>query len=180
MRYSDEQVCQPFGIHPFIVGIGTIPAGMKTDDITNTYYQFALQAHIEAMENLLDEGLAISRPQGVELDLNPLLRMDFAKRAEVMGKLVGDGIATPNEGRLEFNYGPLEGGDTVYMQQQDFPLDQVRLNRIAPPTPPAPTPEPTPEPAPADDSAAEEVKRLSGELFLMRAIEAARTEALTR
>jgi HK97 family phage portal protein len=139
MRYSDEQICQPFGIHPFIVGIGTIPAGLKTDDVTNTYYQFALQAPIEAMENLLDEGLGISRPLGVELDLGPLLRMDFAKRAEVMGKLVGDGIATPNEGRFEFGYAPLEGGDTVYMQQQDFPLDQVRLNRIdqAPEQPPA-------------------------------------------
>jgi len=151
LRYSDEQICQPFGIHPFIVGIGTIPAGLKSDDITNTYYQFALQAPIEAMEALLDEGLAISRPLGVELDLGPLLRMDFAKRAEVMGKLVGDGIATPNEGRFEFGYGPLEGGDTVYMQQQDFPLDQVRKNKIEPAPAPAPTP-----PAANDDALSDE------------------------
>jgi HK97 family phage portal protein len=137
MRYSDQQVCQPFGIHPFIVGIGTIPAGLKTDDITNTYYQFALQSHIEAMENLLDDGLKIDRPLGVELDLNPLLRMDFARRAEVMGKLVKDGIATPNEGRWEFGYAPLKGGDTVYMQQQDMPLDQVRKNKVPQATPPA-------------------------------------------
>ena len=133
MRYSDEQICQPFGIHPFIVGIGTIPAGLKTDDITNTYYQFALQAHIEAMENLLDEGLGITNPQGVELDLQPLLRMDVSKQADVETKLAKGGVKTPNEARLPFNLPPLEGGDTVYMQQQDFPLDQVRMNKIQQP-----------------------------------------------
>ena len=140
MRYSDEQICQPFGIPPFKIGIGSIPAGMKVDDINQLYYGDALQAHIEAMENLLDDGLKIERPLGVELDLWPLLRMDLGKQAEVETKLTGGGIKTPNEGRHAFGLEPLEGGDTVYMQQQDFPLDQVRKNKIvdAPAAPTAP------------------------------------------
>jgi len=147
LRYSDEQICQAFGIHPFIVGIGTIPAGLKTDDITNTYYQFALQGHIEAMENLLDEGLAISSPLGVELDLEPLLRMDVGKQADVETKLTGGGVKTPNEARLRFGLSPLPGGDTVYMQQQDIPLEEARKNKVADKTPVAATPA-APEPAP--------------------------------
>ena len=146
MQYSDRQICQPFGIPPYIVGVGEIPAGMKVDDVMNTYYSLALQAPIEHMEALLDEGLAISAPLGIELDVEPLLRMDFQKRAEVWGKMTGDGIATPNEGRYAFNLPPLEGGDTVYLQQQDFPLDQVRLNKIAPPPEPVPPALPPPEP----------------------------------
>lgn len=130
MRYSDEQVCQAFGVPPFKVGIGSIPAGMGVDGLNQLYYSDALQKHIEHMESLLDEGLRIASPMGVEMDLEPLLRMDEAKRADVATKLVGGGIETPNEGRLRFNRGPLDGGDTVYMQQQDFPLDQVRLNQI--------------------------------------------------
>lgn len=173
MRYSDEQICQPFGIPPFIVGIGTIPAGLKADDMANVYYRSALQARIESMEYLLDEGLGISKPLGVELDTEVLLRMDPEKRGAVMGKLVSDGIATPNEGRAEFNYPPLEGGDTVYMQQQDFPLDQVRLNKIE--QTPAPT-EPANDPEP--DETEDEVRQLRGELFLHKAIEATRNEAL--
>lgn len=173
MRYSDEQICQPFGIPPFIVGIGTIPAGLKADDMANVYYRSALQARIESMEYLLDEGLGISKPLGVELDTEVLLRMDPEKRGAVMGKLVSDGIATPNEGRAEFNYPPLEGGDTVYMQQQDFPLDQVRLNKIEQ-TPATPEPANDPEP----DETEDEVRQLRGELFLHKAIEAARNEAL--
>lgn len=145
MRYSDEQICQPFGIPPFKVGIGAIPSGMGVDGLNQLYYSDALQTHIEHMEGLLDDGLRISRPLGVELDLEPLLRMDEAKRADVATKLVGGGVETPNEGRLRFNRAPLEGGDTVYMQQQDYPLDQVRLNKIEQPAPPAP-------PAPAEIS----------------------------
>lgn len=168
MRYSDEQICQPFGIPPFIVGIGAIPAGMKVDDMMGLYYQRALQKHIEAMENLLDEGLGISRPLGVELDLEPLLRMDPEKRASVWEKV----SATPNEKRLPFNLPPLEGGDTVYMQQQDFPLDQVRKNKIV-------DAEQNPLPPEDDDAseveaANEEVRRLSAELWQRKAIEATR------
>lgn len=142
MRYSDEQICQPFGIPPFKVGIGSIPAGLGVDAINQLYYADALQAHIEAMENLLDDGLRVERPLGIELDLWPLLRMDVGKQADVETKLTGGGIKTPNEGRHAFGLEPLEGGDTVYMQQQDFPLDQVRNNRIvdAPPVPAQPAP----------------------------------------
>jgi HK97 family phage portal protein len=160
MRYSDEQICQPFGIPPFIVGIGSIPAGMKVDDMMGLYYQRALQKHIEAMENLLDEGLGISRPLGVELDLEPLLRMDPQRRAEVWGKLTNDGIAAPNEARLPFNLPPLEGGDTVYMQQQDFPLDQVRLNKIAQPEAPQPEVPEEPEQPDPEEQAAEQTRAL--------------------
>lgn len=136
MRYSDEQICQAFGVPPYKVGIGTIPGGMGVDGLNQLYYSDALQKHIEHMESLLDEGLRISPPLGVELDLEPLLRMDEGKRAEVATKLVGGGIETPNEGRARFNRGPLDGGDTVYMQQQDYPLDQVRENKIQLPEPP--------------------------------------------
>lgn len=172
MQYSDRQICQPFGIPPYIVGVGEIPAGLKVDDVTNTYYALALQAHIEAMEYLLDDGLAVPPPMGVELDTEPLLRMDDGKKAEVATKLVGGGIETPNEGRLRFNRAPLEGGDTVYMQQQDYPLDQVRLNKIVVPKP-SPQPE-APPAVPPPTGAADENKRLKDELWQMRALQATR------
>src|SRR5690606_11424682 len=151
MRYSDEQICQPFGVPPFIVGIGSIPAGMKVDDMMGLYYQRALQKHIEAMENLLDEGLGISRPLGVELDLEPLLRMDPQKRAEVWAKVE----ATPNERRLPFNLPPLPGGDTVYKQEQDIPLEEARKNTIDKAPEPALTEQPDPE-----EQAAEQTRAL--------------------
>src|SRR5690606_413726 len=165
MRYSDEQICQPFGIPPFKIGIGAIPAGLGVDAINQLYYADALQGHIEAMENLLDEGLRISRPEGVELDLEPLLRMDEGKRAEVATKLVGGGIETPNEGRLRFNRPPLEGGDTVYMQQQDFPLDQVRKNKIVDANQNPIQPEPANDSPSEDDTPEDQERSVSAVMY---------------
>lgn len=133
MRYSDEQICQPFGIPPFKVGIGTIPTGLGVDGVNQLYYADALQTHIEHMEALLDEGLKISAPLGVELDLDPLLRMDAAKRAEVETKLVGGKIKTPDEGRAGFNLPPTDGGNTLWGQHQDYPLGTLAArNDLAP------------------------------------------------
>lgn len=174
MEYSDQQITQPFGIPPFKVGIGSIPAGMKVDDLNQLYYSDALQAHIEAMEALLDEGLGISRPRGIELDLEPLLRMDVGKQAEVETNLVKGEIKTHNEGRSAFNLPPVEGGDTIYKQQQDYPISEIRNNKLPPTVAKEPDPDPQVVDPPPDDS--EERRALAQEIFMLRALEAARAE----
>lgn len=140
MRYSDEQICQPFGIPPFKVGIGAIPAGLGVGAINLLYYNDALHSHIEAMEYLLDEGLGIATPLGVEVDTEPLLRLDFAAQAEMETKLVGGKIKTPDEARARLGYGPTSGGDTLWGQHQDYPLGTLRdrndLNAITAPEEP--------------------------------------------
>lgn len=174
LRYSDEQICQPFGIPPFKIGIGSIPAGLGVDSINQLYYSDALQAHIEAMEALLDEGLAISPPLGVEMDLEPLLRMDVGKQTEVIAKQVAGKLITPDEGRKRLGYGPTGGGDTIWAQQQDFPLATLR-DRLPPDQKPEPaTPPPPPEPSSA---ASDENKALAAEVWQLKAIQATR-EAL--
>lgn len=148
MRYSDEQICQPFGIPPFKVGIGTIPSGLGVDGVNLMYYNDALQTHIHHMEDLLDDGLRISAPLGVELDTEPLLRMDEAKKAEVETKLIGGMLKMPDEGRRRFNLPPTPGGNTLWGQQQDYPLGMLAdRGEWDPALQPAPTPAPAPDPA---------------------------------
>lgn len=179
MRYSDEQVCQPFGIPPFKIGIGTIPAGLSVDSINLMYYDGALSTHVEAMENLLDEALAIPKDLGIWMDLDPLLRMDFGKQAEVETALVAGKIKTPDEGRARFNLAPTGGGDTLWGQDQDKPLGVLAsidyINRVNPPPSPAPA---TPEtPAPDNTTASKEISRLTAELWQRQALHETR-EAL--
>lgn len=121
-RYSDEQICQPFGIPPFKVGIGSIPAGLGVDGLNQLYYADALQAHIEHMETLLTEYLTLDAGVSVSLDIDALIRMDESKRAEVETKLVAGKIKTPDEGRARFNLPPTGGGGTLWGQHQDYPL----------------------------------------------------------
>jgi HK97 family phage portal protein len=158
LQYSDRQICQPFGIQPYKVGIGEIPAGMDVDDINQLYYSDALQPAIEHMENLLDDGLGMAGADivptwGVELDLEPLLRMDQMKQAEVETKLVAGKIKTPDEARRRFGLGAIGGGDAIYGQQQDVPLamlEDMARNSLKPDPEPAPA---VPVPEPADDQA---------------------------
>lgn len=176
LRYSDEQICQPFGIPPFKVGLGTIPSGLGVDAINQLYYDDALQTHIHAMECLLTDGLS-AQPYKIDMDESVLMRMDAGKKADYHRTLIDGSIETINNARLSFNLPPLDGGDTVYMQQQDFPLDQVR-NNVLPRTQPEPVnPDPvatTDEPPqPEDDQA----QKAIAELFFIKAIQAARTEA---
>lgn len=154
LRYGDEQICQPFGIPPFKVGIGAPPAGLGVDGLNQLYYADALQTHIEHMEALLNDGLRIREPLSVELDLEPLLRMDEAKRADVEVKLVAGKIKTPDEGRARFNLAPTGGGDTLWGQNQDYPLGMLadRMSWDQSMQPPAPAPENEQEPE-QDDTA---------------------------
>lgn len=122
MKYSDAQICQPFGIKPYKIGLENPPGGWKPYDVNTEYYGDALQPHIEHMESLLNKGLRISKPLSVQLDLEPLLRMDEIAKAEVEVKLVAGKIKTPDEGRNRFNLAPTGGGDTLWGQAQDYPL----------------------------------------------------------
>ena len=73
-------------------------------------------------------------------------------------------IKAINEARKDLNLPPLEGGDTVYMQQQDFPLDQVRLNKLSPaePSPPKkPEASAPPPPEEAEEISEEDRKDLA-------------------
>lgn len=172
LRYSDEQICQPFGIPPFKIGLGTIPSGLGVDAINQLYFDDALQAPMQAMETLLTEGLNAT-PYKIDLDESVLMRMDSGKKAAYHRDLVDGSIETINDARVEFNLKPLAGGDTVYMQQQDFPLNEVRNNKL-PDNTPAPAPVVAPaEPVPAVDT---QTQKDLAELFLLKAVQAARTE----
>lgn len=153
LEYSDRQICQPFGVPPYIVGIGEIPAGMKTDEVSTDYYKRALQPIVESMERLLDDGLSIARPMGVELDAEPLLRMDVGKQTDVIAKQVGGKLLTPDEGRARLGYGPTGGGNTLWGQNQDYPLgmlaDRAEWDPDMQPAPAAPEPV-APEPVEDD------------------------------
>ena len=131
LKYSDEQICQPFGIPPFKVGIGSIPAGLGVDGLNQLYYADALQAHIEHIENLLTDYLRLDAGVYVELDIDALIRMDESKRAEVETKLVAGKIKTPDEGRARFNLPPTGGGGTLWGQHQDYPLGVLAERSLA-------------------------------------------------
>jgi HK97 family phage portal protein len=168
MRYSDEQICQPFGVPPFKIGIGAIPAGLGVDAINLLYHEDALSGHIEAMENLLDEALSLPRELGIWLDTDPLFRMDVGKQADVESKLVGGKIKTPDEARRKFGLAPTGGGNTLWGQNQDYPLGMLADRAswdpdMQPPAGPPIDPEPEDDEDPLTDEEMDETMEAADE-----------------
>lgn len=152
LGWTQESVCRAYGVPAFMVGVGDMPPYQSVQMLAQIYYQNCLHSHIEAWENLVGDALGFSTPTegtqyGVELDLDGLLRMDPAAQIEALVKSVGGAIHTPNEARARLNLEPKAGGDTPYLQQQNFSiaaLDERDRNGpfekpAAPPAPALPT-----------------------------------------
>lgn len=126
LKLSAEVVCSVFRVPMFKIGLSDLSQGVKAETLNEIYYTDCLQPYIEAIENLLDEHLNLDEfNYEVFFDLDNLIRMDSLSKIEFFEKGVKSGILSPNEARAKFNYQPVSGGDTPYMQQQNFSLEAL-------------------------------------------------------
>lgn len=153
IKLTSEFVAMAFHMPLFKLG-GTLPAGLKVSDQNLVYYSDCLQSLIEEMEVCLDEGLNLPNGMRTELDTDALLRMDPASMATVLVELSKGALMKPNEARQRLNLPPVKGGDTVYMQQQNYSLSA--LDERDKTNPLAATPAPTPASAPVVPAANDE------------------------
>ncbi|HEX8030287.1 MAG TPA: phage portal protein [Vicinamibacterales bacterium] len=151
LKWGDEKICAVLHTPPFMVNVGTPPAYNNIEALTRQYYGQALQNLIESIELCLDEGLRLDATTGIELDLDGLFRMDTATQVKTESEAVKGSIKTPNEARKRLNLKPLPGGNTIYMQQQNFSLEAL-AKRDASDDPFKSAPPPSlPPAAPSDD-----------------------------
>lgn len=123
LRLSAEIVCSTLKMPPFLIGFGALPNGMKVSDLNELYYSSCLQTLIEAIENLLTTATgAAEKGVSVEFDLESLIRMDAMTQIEILEKGVSAGLLKIDEGREKLGRGKVVGGDTPYLQQQNYSL----------------------------------------------------------
>lgn len=142
LRWTAETVCSCFHVPPYMIGVGPPPNYNNIEALNQQYYAQALQNPIESIELCLDEGLELPRPYGTEFDLDDLLRMDTATMIASEKEAVGAGIKAPNESRKRLGLKPVKGGETPYLQVQNYSL--AALDRRDTQGPPPPTPGVTP------------------------------------
>ena len=119
LRLSAEIVCSAFHMPAFLIGFGSLPAGMKVSDLNELYYSGCLQSLIEAIEALLSNELGNAK---AEFDLHSLIRMDAQSQMQVLADGVKASVLTINEARSKQGLPAVAGGDTPYMQQQNYSL----------------------------------------------------------
>ena len=165
LKWSAETVCSTFHVPPWKIGVGSQPAYTKPEIANQAYYSDCLQALIEQWELCMDEALGLTKPidgrgrLGVELGLDGLLRMDAASQVETLTQGISGSLLTVNGARRRFNEPPVPGGDTIWMQQQNYSLEALaerdKNDPFAKPEPPAPaTPAPDEEEEPEEERAA--------------------------
>lgn len=154
LRLTAEMICTVFHVPGFKVGVGTAPALPANAEVMNQiYYSDCLQTQIESIEAVLDEGLGLTatgKDYGTEFDLNALIRMDSAAQIKALNEAVGGGWFKPDEARAARNLAPTPGGDTPYMQQQNYSLAALAKRDQGDPFP-APSPTLPPPPPPVED-----------------------------
>lgn len=162
LKLTAEMVCTCFNVPAFKIGAGTMPVGMKVGDLNQLYYTDCLQEIIEAIENLMDEGLGLDEKKngvqfGTMFNLDDLIKMDATTVAETLSKLTGAAIMAPDESRARVNLPPTPGGAAPLAQQQNYSLAALaKRDAQADPFATAPAPAPAPAaPAPDDGAAAE-------------------------
>lgn len=134
LKWTVEDVARCFHVPLHMIGSAN-PTFQNIGSLTQSYYTQTLQSHIESMELALDEGLSLPAKYGVELELESLLRMDTASRFATWGTAMAAGWMSPNEARRRENMEPVAGGQTPYLQQQNWSLEQLD-KRTMPPTDP--------------------------------------------
>lgn len=151
LKWTAENVCTAFKVPGYMIGVGPEPNGQTVEARTQQYYSQCLQTLIENVEVLLDEGIELSDVLGTELDLDGLMRMDTAARVKAAAEAINGGGMTANESRRRFHgLAPVEGGNAVLSQQQNFslaalakrdarddPFTKATDTTPAPPPPPA-------------------------------------------
>lgn len=163
LQLSAEQVCSAFHVPGYMVGVGPAPTYNNIEALGTMYYSQCLQSLIKAAQSSLTEGLGldaiVGRTLSVHFDLDELLLMDTATRVKALADQIGAGVMAPNEARQKVNLPPVEGGESPYLQQQNYALAALaKRDAKEDPFATAPTAAPTPTAA-NDDSIDEEAAK---------------------
>lgn len=169
-KLTAEMICTAFHVPPSKVGVNTATTGTTAEQENQKYYSDCIQVLAEEYEACMDDGLDLPDRYGVELDVDGLLRMDMGKLVETLSAGVKGSVMTPNYALRRLNQPAVEGGDTIYMQQQNYSLEALsRRDAQADPfatgtTAPAATAEPAATPTakePTDEQIQDSAKMLA-------------------
>lgn len=137
LGFSQEDICRAFGVPGWKVGVGEMPPTGGVDASERRYYNDVLHVRLHGIEQHMGEGIGLNQAGGrrryaLEFDVRRgLFRMDALTAARVAKEEVGAGILAPNEGRRERGLVPVEGGDTPYLQQQNYSLAALSKRNAA-------------------------------------------------
>mgnify|MGYP001350144540 CR=1 FL=1 len=158
LNWTAKQVCTCYHVPPALLDLDDTPT-TDVESLWLKYHAQCLQSLLASFETSLDEGLELRPRLGTEFDIDDLIWMVTATKTKAAAEAIGAGALSPDEARRKwFGLGSVKGGDTPYMQQQNFSLaalaERDQDKPFAKPAPAAPQLPPAEE----DDDEVEDEK----------------------
>jgi len=123
LQWTAQDVARCFHVPGHKIGLDTGARTANSSAIYESmYYSDCLQAYLESIELLLDDAFDVPDGAGLRFDTKGLMRMDEGAQHAANAQAVGAGYMSPNEARATVHLAPVDGGDTPYLQQQNFSL----------------------------------------------------------
>lgn len=130
LREMAEQVCRAFHMPRYKVQVGPDPTYNNIEALQVDYHVGCIHTHVEGIESGLNKGLGLPDDYEVHFDTDDLFRMDTATL--IKSEKEAEGLKTVNESRKRLNLISVDGGQTVYRQQQDFSIEALNRRDQAP------------------------------------------------
>jgi HK97 family phage portal protein len=147
LGWTEEKICEVLGLPISILNSSKQPPYANAEASQLQYKSQCLEPHLVSIATCLGDGLDLPSYLTIEFDDALLIWMDTTSRVNAAKTAISSGAVSPNEARDEwFGLGPVPGGETPYLQQQNWPLE-ILAAREPPTVPAAPPPTPTAEPA---------------------------------
>jgi HK97 family phage portal protein len=129
LKWTVEDVARAFRYPLYKLGAGAPPISNNVEALGLEYYSGCLQPLIESFESVLDDALEMADNEFIEFDLGGLSRMDTASQFKTAAESLK--IASINEARQKLNMPPIEGGNSVYLQVQNYSIEDLsRLRQM--------------------------------------------------
>ncbi len=128
-KYTALQIASAFGVKPDMINDYSKSSYNSSEAQQLSFYIDALQFILKQYEDEINYKLLLNREikEGYFFKFNEkvLLRTDSATQAEMLSKLVNNGIYTPNEARRKLDLNGVEHGDRLMMNGNYIPIEQV-------------------------------------------------------
>lgn len=128
-KYTALQIASAFGVKPDMINDYSKSSYNSSEAQQISFYVDTLQFILKQYEDEINYKLLLNRElkDGYFFKFNEkvLLRTDSSTQAEMLAKLVNNGIYTPNEARRKLDLNAIEYGDKLMMNGNYIPIEQV-------------------------------------------------------
>jgi len=128
-NFQVEDICRFFNVPSVLVNApSSTSLGTGIGQIIQGFFKFGLRPNLTRYESSMEVNLLKPEERGrikIEFDINSLLQADRKDRLKSSKEGVTGGIISPNEAREVEGLAPKEGGDSLIVQQQMVPIDEI-------------------------------------------------------